>query len=186
MSRLLARRISSNLARLSTRAFSLSGAPIDISPEVKDALNTGRPVVALETAIVTHGLPYPINLETALEVEGQVRAGGAVPATIGVVDGRIAVGLEKAQLEMLADPNVVGKVKMSRRDLAVAVGLKKSGGTTIAGTSVIAATAGIPVSEFLVSGAAPERYLSADLLNWWSGRCSSWWRSQLGRLCGSN
>jgi Indigoidine synthase A like protein len=129
------------------RSYSLPGAHIDVSPEVKDALHHGSPVVALESTIITHGMPHPTNLETALSVERKVRSAGSVPATIGVLDGRIVVGLQRPQLERLAEGN--GKpdlVKLSRRDLAAAVGLGKSGGTTIAATSLIASLVGIRVS----------------------------------------
>ncbi len=103
-------------------------APIDVHPEVQDALAHGRPVVALETTIVTHGMPYPTNRETALSVEGNVRKSGAIPATIGLIEGRVKIGLEPHQLERLADvaknPTVV---KLSRRDLGAAIALKKDG-----------------------------------------------------------
>ncbi|KIJ23594.1 hypothetical protein M422DRAFT_62417 [Sphaerobolus stellatus SS14] len=118
---------------------------VDISPEVNDALQSGRPVVALESAIITHGMPYPTNIETAIAVEEQVRSGGSIPATIGVINGRIVVGVNRTQLEHLADKDIPGKVKMSRRDLAPAMGLRKSGGTTISATSLIASTVGIPI-----------------------------------------
>src|ERR1019366_4045682 len=76
--------------------------PLHISPEVADALRAGRPVVALESTLITHGLPYPANVETALAMEAAVRAGGAVPATIAVLAGKITVGLARADLERLA------------------------------------------------------------------------------------
>lgn len=128
------------------RSYSLVGAPIDISPEVKDALHQGSPVVALESTIITHGMAHPTNLETALSVEGKVRSAGSTPATIGVLDGRIVVGMQRAQLEVLADGNNTSLVKLSRRDLAAAVALGRSGGTTIAATSLIASLVGIRVS----------------------------------------
>ncbi|RDX55774.1 indigoidine synthase A-like protein [Lentinus brumalis] len=121
-------------------------APIDVHPEVQDALAHGRPVVALETTIVTHGMPYPTNRETALSVEGNVRKAGAIPATIGLIEGRVKIGLEPHQLERLADvaqnPTVV---KLSRRDLGAAIALKKDGGTTCSTTLILAALAGIKV-----------------------------------------
>ncbi|KAF8577889.1 hypothetical protein K439DRAFT_1363592 [Ramaria rubella] len=119
--------------------------PIDVNAEVQHALQSGLPVVALETAIVTHGMPYPINLETALSVESKVRSAGSIPATIGLLNGRIVVGLQKAQLESLADPSNPNLVKLSRRDLAPAIGLIKCGGTTISATSLIASLVGIRV-----------------------------------------
>lgn len=135
------------------RSYSLLGSPIDVSQEVKDALYRGSPVVALESTIITHGMPHPTNMETALSVEKKVRAAGSIPATIGVLDGRIVVGLQRPQLERLAEGNNnPDLVKLSRRDLAPAVGLGKSGGTTIAATSLIASLVGIRVSlDALVS-----------------------------------
>ena len=107
-------------------------APIDVHPEVQDALAHGRPVVALETTIVTHGMPYPTNRETAQSVENNVREAGAVPATIGLIGGRVKIGLEPHELEYLADvaknPTVV---KLSRRDLGAAIALKKDGVSSV-------------------------------------------------------
>ncbi len=101
-------------------------APIDVHPEVQEALAHGRPVVALETTIVTHGMPYPTNRETAQSVETNIRKAGAIPATIGLIEGRVKIGLEPHELERLADvsrnPLVV---KLSRRDLGAAIALKK-------------------------------------------------------------
>lgn len=103
-------------------------APIDVHPEVQDALAHGRPVVALETTIVTHGMPYPANLETARSVEGNVRKGGAIPATIGLIEGRVKIGLEAHELERLADVRAnPGAVKLSRRDLGAAIAMKRDG-----------------------------------------------------------
>ncbi len=112
-------------------------------PEVGQALGERRPVVALETAVVTHGLPYPENLTLAQKMEETVRAGGAVPATIGVVEGIIRIGLESEHLHQLA----VGKdlSKISRRDFAPVIARGASGGTTVAGTLVAAAMARIQV-----------------------------------------
>lgn len=140
------RRVLLRISREWQRSYSLQGVPIDISPEVKDALQHGSPVVALESAIVTHGMPHPTNLQTALSVESKVRSAGSIPATIGVLAGRIVVGLQRSQLENLAEKKDADVVKLSRRDLAPAVGLGKSGGTTIAATSVIASLVGIRVS----------------------------------------
>ncbi|KAI0274834.1 indigoidine synthase A-like protein [Gloeopeniophorella convolvens] len=123
-----------------------SGAPIDVHPEVEQALAENRPLVALETTIVTHGMPYPVNLETARSVERNVRSVGAIPATIGVIGGRVKIGLEPAQLEYLADVHTnPGSVKLSRRDIAAAISLKKDGGTTCSATLIFAALAGIKV-----------------------------------------
>lgn len=104
-----------------------ANAPIDIHPEVEEALGAAKPVVSLETALVTHGLPYPSNLELGLELEQIVRSTGSIPATIGILDGRIKVGLERSELERLADPDRK-KAKVSRRDIAPAVASKADGG----------------------------------------------------------
>jgi pseudouridine-5'-phosphate glycosidase/pseudouridine kinase len=124
--------------------------PIDVHPEVEQALVEHRPLVALETTIVTHGMPYPVNLETAKSVERHVRSVGAIPATIGLIGGRVKIGLESAQLEYLADLRTnPGPVKLSRRDIAAAIALKKNGGTTCSATLIFAALAGIKVSTDL-------------------------------------
>jgi pseudouridine-5'-phosphate glycosidase len=114
-----------------------------VAPEVKDALAGGRPVVALETTIVSHGMPWPENIETALAVEAIVREGGAVPAAIAVLDGAIRVGLGRGDLERLARSNDVAK--LSRADLAWGVVSGRPGATTVAATMIVAARAGIPV-----------------------------------------
>lgn len=101
---------------------------MDVASEVADALAVGRPVVALETALVTNGMPAPTNLAVARSCEALIRAGGAVPATIALLDGRIKVGLSVAQLERLADPAACGLVKVSRRDIAPCIALGRSGG----------------------------------------------------------
>lgn len=113
------------------------------SAEVVAALAAGRAVVALESTIVSHGLPRPDNLKIAHEIEETVRAAGAVPATIGMVGGRIVVGLDNAQLARLATADDV--VKLSVRDLAVATAAGVDGATTVAATAAIAARAGIAV-----------------------------------------
>ncbi|MGC5329361.1 pseudouridine-5'-phosphate glycosidase [Micromonospora sp. DT62] len=111
--------------------------------EVADALRDGRPVVALESTIVSHGLPRPDNLRVAREIEQAVRDAGAVPATIGMVGGRLVVGLDDAELTRLA--TVDGVAKLSVRDLAVAAATGADGATTVAATSAVAAAAGIGV-----------------------------------------
>ncbi|MEU7610868.1 pseudouridine-5'-phosphate glycosidase [Micromonospora sp. NPDC049204] len=111
--------------------------------EVADALRDGRPVVALESTIVSHGLPRPENLRVAREIERAVRDAGAVPATIGMIGGRLVVGLDDAQLTRLA--TVDGVTKLSVRDLAVAAASGVDGATTVAATSAVAAAAGIGV-----------------------------------------
>ena len=114
-----------------------------ISEEVQGALDDGRPVVALESTIVSHGMPWPKNLETALAVEAVVRDSGAVPATIAVLDGKVTVGLDRARLERLANAEDV--LKLSRADLAYAVVSGRPGATTVAATMIVAARAGIKV-----------------------------------------
>ena len=112
-----------------------------IAPEVEAAVGAGRPVVALESTIITHGMPYPQNLDTARAVEAAILAEGAIPATIAVLKGRIKVGLSHADLEaLIAEPHCV---KASGRDLAMAMVRRQSAGTTVSSTMVIAARAGI-------------------------------------------
>lgn len=116
---------------------------LDIAPEVSAALAEGRAVVALESTIISHGMPYPVNLEMAREVEGIVRAEGAVPATIAILDGRCKVGLSDADLIRLATEKDVAKVSL--RDLPVVLARKQPGATTVATTVTIAEAARIQV-----------------------------------------
>ena len=116
---------------------------IKLSAEVADALKAGKPVVALESTIISHGLPRPSNLEVALECERIVRDAGAVPATIALLDGKILVGLERSELEAIANRDDISKASI--RDLAVIVAQGKSAATTVAATAHIAALAGIHV-----------------------------------------
>src|SRR3954451_8120966 len=116
---------------------------LTLADEVAQALAEGRPVVALESTIVTHGMPYPRNLETALGVEEVVRAHGAVPATVALVDGRPRVGLPDADLEKLAAGE--GVAKASRRDLPALAAAGRSAGTTVAATMYLAHAAGIAI-----------------------------------------
>jgi pseudouridine-5'-phosphate glycosidase len=114
-----------------------------LSPEVSEALAAGKPVVALESTIISHGMPYPKNVETAREVEQIVRGGGAVPATIAVLDGVPRIGLDEAQLDVLgSDPDVA---KVSIRDLPYVIVRRGHGATTVASTMRLAALAGIRV-----------------------------------------
>jgi pseudouridine-5'-phosphate glycosidase len=115
----------------------------DLAPDVAEALGDGHPVVALESTIITHGMPFPQNVETAQAVEATVRSAGAVPATIAVIDGRIKVGLHPRQLEGLGGARRV--LKATRRDLAAAIVKRANAGTTVAATMAIAARAGIEV-----------------------------------------
>jgi pseudouridylate synthase len=117
--------------------------PLLISASLRQALHEGAPVVALESTVIAHGLPYPTNLETARRMEEIVREQGALPATIAILDGVLRVGLSDGELEHLATSRRVRKV--SRRDLPVAVARGEDGGTTVAATATIAAWAGIPV-----------------------------------------
>jgi len=117
--------------------------PLARNAEVTAAQAAGAPVVALESTIVTHGLPWPQNLETARRVEAAVRAAGATPATIAVLGGRVHVGMEDAQLEALARATDVAK--LSRADLAVRLALMADGSTTVAATMICARLAGIAV-----------------------------------------
>lgn len=113
---------------------------------MENALANKKPIVALESTIVTHGLPYPLNYEMAIEVENIIHQNGAVPATIGFVDGVPTVGLSDVQLELLAQPSTNHKpVKVSRRDIPYVMAKGLNGGTTIAGTMIIAKAAGIKV-----------------------------------------
>ena len=118
-------------------------AHLNIHPDVARALGAGQPVVALESTIIAHGMPYPQNVRTALEVEAVIRAAGAVPATIAVLEGKICVGLSQEQIEVLGStPDVM---KLSRRDLPYAVATDKPGATTVAATMICAALAGVQV-----------------------------------------
>jgi pseudouridylate synthase len=114
---------------------------LDLHTEVAAALAAARPVVALESTIISHGMPWPQNAETALAVEGEVRKHGAVPATIAIVDGRLKVGLSRDQIERLA--RGPGAAKVSRRDIPIVVARGGTGATTVAATMIIAALAGI-------------------------------------------
>lgn len=118
---------------------------LDFAQPVAAALAAGQPVVALESTLITHGLPHPINLETALAMEEAVRAGGAVPATIAVLRGRVTVGLAQAEIERLAQRPAGSVRKCSRRDLPIAVGLGEDAATTVAGTMIVAHMAGVRV-----------------------------------------
>ncbi|XP_017660182.1 PREDICTED: pseudouridine-metabolizing bifunctional protein C1861.05-like isoform X1 [Lepidothrix coronata] len=145
------RKITSSLGRhVSTMARGttqvrrfLHGAYVRIHPSVQEALMEGRPVVALESTIITHGMAYPLNLSMAREVEETVRVNGAVPATVGILRGQIHVGLTDEELEFLASSK--NAVKVSRRDFPFVLSQGLSGGTTVSGTMIAAHKAGIPV-----------------------------------------
>jgi len=116
---------------------------LEISEEVSKALSEGKPVVALESTIISHGMPYPKNVETALNVEKIIRENGAVPATTAVLNGKIKVGLSTEEVEYLGKAKNV--IKMSRRDMPFIVANKLDGATTVAATMIIAQLAGIKV-----------------------------------------
>lgn len=139
---------------------------MEIKEEVKNALDEKKPVVALESTIIAHGMPYPKNVETALEVEKIIRDRGAIPATIAILDGKIKVGLSKEEIEYLGSAENVSKV--SRRDLPFIVAKGLNGATTVASTMIVAKMAGIKV--FVTGGiggvhrGAEESFdISADL-----------------------
>ena len=117
---------------------------LDIAPMVADALHSGKPVVALESTIISHGMPYPRNVETASAVEDTVRNAGAIPATIAVLGGRLKVGLSEDEIRHLGEqgPRII---KCSRRDLPFVIARNENGATTVAATMIIAAMAGIRV-----------------------------------------
>ena len=117
---------------------------LDISPEVKAALDAGKPVVALESTIISHGMPYPKNVETALLVEQTIRENGAVPATIAIIGGRLKAGLTKEEIEHLGKAGR-GVAKASRRDLPAIVARGIDGATTVTTTMIIAHMAGIKI-----------------------------------------
>ncbi len=116
---------------------------IKINPEVKKALETGKPVVALESTIISHGMPYPKNVETALKVEKVIRDNGAVPATIGIVDGVGIIGMTPEEIEEFGKRK--GIIKVSRRDIPVIYAKKMWGATTVSATMILANEAGIEV-----------------------------------------
>lgn len=118
---------------------------LHIAPRVAGAIHSKSPVVALESTLITHGLPYPQNVETALAMEKAVESQGGIPATIAVIKGKITVGLSDDDIEYLGKLPTGTVRKVSRRDLALAVGLAENGATTVAGTMIVAHMAGIRV-----------------------------------------
>ncbi len=141
-------------------------APLTFSTEVAKARAAGRPVVALESTIITHGMPYPQNVDTAEMVEADIRAAGAVPATIAIMGGRIHIGLEADDLQTLAQAENVAK--LSRADLAFALATGQTGATTVAATMICAHLAGIQVFATggiggVHRGASESFDISADL-----------------------
>lgn len=141
---------------------------LDINPEVAEALASGKPVVALESTIISHGMPYPQNVETARKVEAIIREGGCVPATIGIVKGRLKAGLTDEEIEYMGKEGYA-VLKASRRDLPFIVANGLNGATTVASTMIIAEMAGIKI--FVTGGiggvhrGAQETFdISADLM----------------------
>jgi len=137
------------LVNLAYRAYSLPMSDhvpptyLTIAEEVRVALAEHRPVVALESTVIAHGLPYPTNMEAAQAMEAAIRSEGAVPATIGLLDGHIIVGMSQTQIERLGKPGASAVAKVSRRDLAVVLAQRRLGATTVAGTLACAHLAGI-------------------------------------------
>ncbi|WWC87651.1 uncharacterized protein L201_002541 [Kwoniella dendrophila CBS 6074] len=153
------------------RGKQLWGNRLVISEEVHEALSTSKPIIALESTIITHGMPYPTNSKTANSLENIIRSKGVIPATIALINGRIHIGLTDSELMQLSDSNSNLKdlVKISRRDLGPSIALKRSGGTTVAGTMYIAESLGIKI--FVTGGiggvhrgAENSMDISADLL----------------------
>lgn len=144
----------------------MSHSLIHILPEIQQALEQGKPVVALESTIISHGMPYPKNVETARAVEDMVRANGAIPATIAIMDGKCYVGLSAEQLAFFG--NAKGVWKVSLRDIPYVLSKKLNGATTVAATMRIAAMAGIKIfvtggTGGVHRGAADSMDISADL-----------------------
>ncbi len=139
---------------------------LEIHPEVAQAIKEGKAVVALESTIISHGMPYPRNVETALKVEKIIRENGAIPATIAILGGKLKVGLTEEEIEYLGKaPNVI---KTSRRDIPFIVAQKRDGATTVASTMILAALAGIKIFATggiggVHRGAAESFDISADL-----------------------
>jgi len=117
---------------------------LEISQEVREALENGKPVVALESTIISHGMPYPQNVEMALKVEKIIREKGVVPATIAIMDGKLKVGLSEAEVDRLGKKGLE-VVKASRRDIPFILAKKLDGATTVASTMIVAALAGIKI-----------------------------------------
>ena len=141
--------------------------PIATTEEIKQALHEGKPIVALESTIISHGMPYPQNIETAQLVEQKVRENGAIPATIAILNGELKAGLSFDELDYLAQKGTA-MLKVSRRDIPYLVAMKKDGATTVASTMIIAEKAGIRVFATggiggVHRGAAQSMDISADL-----------------------
>ncbi|XP_062124734.1 uncharacterized protein LOC133837841 [Drosophila sulfurigaster albostrigata] len=142
---LLRKCASGGFRALLCRTYTQNQNHIVVHPEIRQALSQKQPIVALESTIITHGMPVPQNVETALQVEEVVRQNGAVPATIGIIDGCIKVGLTQEELMKLAHKPREQVIKCSRRDLPYVVAAQQSGGTTVAATMIVAHQVGIPI-----------------------------------------
>ncbi|XP_060655287.1 uncharacterized protein LOC132790646 [Drosophila nasuta] len=142
---LLRKCASGGFRALLCRTYTQNQNHIVVYPEIRQALSQKQPIVALESTIITHGMPVPQNVETALQVEEVVRQNGAVPATIGIIDGCIKVGLTREELMKLAHKPREQVIKCSRRDLPYVVAAQQSGGTTVAATMIVAHQVGIPI-----------------------------------------
>lgn len=129
-----------------------------INPEVKLALQEGKPVIALESTIISHGMPYPKNVECALQVEKVIRDNGAIPATIGIIEGEPIIGMTPEEIELFGKTK--GIVKVSRRDLPIVVANKMWGATTVSATMILASMAGI---EFFVTGGIGGAHRKANI-----------------------
>lgn len=135
---------------------------LEFSQEVTEALKNNKPIVALESTIIAHGMPYPKNLETALEIEEIVRQNGAIPATIAILEGNFNIGLNPTQIKHLAQSS--GVIKVSRRDIPFAVSQKKTGATTVASTMILAEKAGIKIfATGGIGGVHRESDISMDI-----------------------
>ncbi len=129
-----------------------------INPEVKLALQAGKPVIALESTIISHGMPYPKNVECALQVEKVIRDNGAIPATIGIIEGEPIIGMTPEEIELFGKTKGIAKV--SRRDLPIVVANKMWGATTVSATMILASMAGI---EFFVTGGIGGAHRKANI-----------------------
>ncbi|XP_076662445.1 uncharacterized protein LOC143365797 isoform X2 [Halictus rubicundus] len=127
------------------RQSSTGSSKFIFGQDVETARRNGQPIVALESTIITHGMPYPDNLETAIKVENAVKSKGAIPATIAILKGQVHVGLNREQLETLANPNSIESIKCSRRDVSLITSQKLNGGTTVSATMLLANLSGIPI-----------------------------------------
>ncbi|KAE9605194.1 putative pseudouridylate synthase [Lupinus albus] len=140
----LRRHLDSNLPDTTIKGSRLNAIKVKVAAEVSEALSLGRPVVALESTIISHGMPYPQNLETAKQVEAIVRENGAIPATIAILDGAPCVGLSIEELERLATLGTKAQ-KTARRDIAHVVATSGNGATTVSASMLLASMVGIPV-----------------------------------------